>query len=237
MTHITERISQVRNRLEEAARAAGRTSDDIRLVAVSNQQPAESVAAAMQHGLGDFGENYLQEAMEKVKNLGDGPIWHYIGRIQTNKTRAIAENFQWVQTLCSFRQARRRSQQRPPEAGDLQVCIQVAPTGAPDRAGVTEPELPKLAEDIQQLPRVQLRGLMILPLAQADAERQRPEFARVRRLLDSLNDQGHSLDTLSMGMSDDLEVAIMEGSNMIRIGTAIFGPRDKTALHPSTSLI
>lgn len=225
MTGFTERIIRFRTRLEAAAASAGRDPDHIRLVAVSKRHPAETVGAALAHGLADFGENYLQEALPKISALGEQPVWHFIGRIQSNKTRQIAEHFHWVQTVTSLRHARRLSEHRTGHARPLQICLQIAPSGDTRRAGVPEEELFSLTKSIGQLPGLKLRGLMILPLPQSDPARQREEFARVRHLYEALKSQGHDLDTLSMGMSADLEAAIMEGSTMIRIGTAIFGPR------------
>ena len=226
MTRFTERIAQFRRRLEAAAAAAGRDPDHIRLVAVSKRHPADLIAAAVENGVTDFGENYLQEALPKIGELGDGPVWHFIGRVQANKTRQIAESFDWVHTVTSLRHARRLAEQRPHHAPALQLCLQVAPTGSHERAGVSEEDLPGLANAVGQLSSVRLRGLMVMPLPDPDPVVQRREFARVRHLYDGLNEQGCDLDTLSMGMSGDLEAAIMEGSTMIRVGTAIFGPRE-----------
>ena len=231
MTRFTERINRFRGRLEAAARAAEREPGEIRLVAVSKRHPAARVQSAMDCGLSDFGENYLQDALPKIHALGDRPVWHYIGQVQSNKTRPIAEHFDWVQTVTSLRQARRLSEQRPADSKELQICLQLAPSGSDSRSGVSAEELESLTEAVE-LPHLRLRGLMILPLPESDPDRQRAEFARVRRLYELLNEQGFQLDTLSMGMSGDLEAAIMEGSTMIRIGTAIFGPRDTEAGKP-----
>jgi len=206
--------------------AAGRQSEQVHILAVSKRHPAEAVREALDSGIRDFGENYLQEALAKIPRVGAGACWHFIGRIQSNKTRELAAHFDWVQTVDRPKVARRLSEHRPKPSGDLQVLIQVAPAGAGDRPGAAETDIPELAAIIRGLPGLKLRGLMIIPLPGLDNGPLRTEYARVRRLFESLRQQGHGVDTLSMGMSDDIEAAIAEGSTLVRVGTAIFGPRD-----------
>ena len=225
VTGITEQLARLRDRIEAAAAASGRSAADIRILAVSKTHRAARVQELLSAGLADFGENYLQEALEKIPAVTGEARWHFIGGIQSNKTRAIAEHFDWVQTVSSRRIAERLSRQRPEEAADLQALIQIRPAGAPQRHGVEQTEVANLAEAIERLPRLRLRGLMIMPVAGQDDAGLRAEFARARELWSALRSQGYGLDTLSMGMSDDLEAAIMEGSTMVRVGTALFGPR------------
>jgi pyridoxal phosphate enzyme (YggS family) len=201
----------------------------VTIVAVSKAHPVETVLRAHAAGLRDFGENYVQEAVAKITSLRDDVTWHYIGTIQANKTKAIAGNFHWAQTLTSAAAAGRLSRQRPHYAGDLQVCLQVQPLPAGGRGGVPEAELPALAAEVAGLPRLKLRGLMFMPRPALDEATLRAEFRRVRHLFEGLRALGHALDTLSMGMSDDFAMAIAEGSTMVRIGTALFGPRENTA--------
>jgi pyridoxal phosphate enzyme (YggS family) len=225
VTGITEQIGCLYARIEAAKQVAHREGDDIRILAVSKKHSVNSITQACEAGLGDFGENYLQEALDKIDQLAARPCWHFIGRIQSNKTRLIAEHFDWVQTVTNARIARRLSDQRPREAGELQVCIQIKPAGSAEREGVRETELDFLADEIRNLPGLKFRGLMIVPLPGLERAAIRSEYARTRRLLENLQRRGHDSDTLSMGMSDDLEAAIMEGSTMVRIGTALFGQR------------
>jgi pyridoxal phosphate enzyme (YggS family) len=219
-------LTNVRARIETAARRAGRTADAITLLAVSKQQDPAAIQAVASAGQRDFGENYAQEALPKIAALGELPlIWHYIGQLQSNKTRAVAEHFAWVHTVDRERTARRLSEQRPHFAGPLQILLQVRLDDAPGKGGVAPADLPQLAARVRELPRLRLRGLMCLPAAAADHAAQRLPFRRLRELLETLNAEGHGLDTLSMGMSDDLEAAIAEGATIVRIGTAIFGRR------------
>ena len=225
MTGITEQLARLQIRIRAAAEAAGRSPETVKILAVSKRHPPALVNAAVAVGLRDFGENYLQEAVAKMP-LVDGDVnWHFIGGIQSNKTRAIAEHFGWVQTVSNSRIARRLSNQRPETAEDLNVLIQVRPLGADSRDGAVGDEVPELADAIHDLPRLILRGLMIIPLPNLGEQQLRDEFARVRHLHAKLRDGGHPVDTLSMGMSADLELAVAEGSTMVRIGTALFGPR------------
>ena len=221
-----ERLKSVLARIETAARKAGREPASVRLLAVSKQQPAAAIAAAAAAGQREFGENYVQEAIAKIEALGDaGLTWHFIGQLQGNKTRDVAERFQWVHTLDRERIATRLSVQRPHYAGPLDVLLQVQLDAEPGKGGVEPGELPRLAEIVGGLPRLRLRGLMCIPEPATDEARQRRPFRQLRELLDELNARGHALDTLSMGMSADLEAAVAEGATIVRVGTAVFGPR------------
>ncbi len=226
MTRITEQLARLQRRIKSAAESAGRDPNSVLILAVSKRQPIEALLAARDAGLQHFGENYLQEALKKIQTLDPATIWHFIGPIQSNKTRPIAENFDWVHTITSRRVAERLSAQRPADRAALQICIQLRPHGAEQRNGVSEEELPALAAAIAGAPKLQLRGLMIIPLPGEDAADPRSEFARAHRLLGELSGTGYAVDTLSMGMSADLEAAIMEGSTCIRVGTDLFGKRN-----------
>jgi pyridoxal phosphate enzyme (YggS family) len=221
-----ERLIAVRKRIADAARRAGRDPGSVRLVAVSKQQPAEAVRAAAAAGQLEFGENYPQEALAKIESLADLPLaWHFIGQLQANKTRVVAESFAWVQTIDRERIAARLSAQRPFHAPPLEVLIQVRLADEPGKGGVDPADLPRLAEIVAGLPRLRLRGLMCVPPPADSEDAQRVPFARLRGLLEDLNGGGHDLDTLSMGMSEDLEAAVAEGATIVRVGTAVFGPR------------
>ena len=217
----------MRARIALAARRAGRDPLGVRLLAVSKQQPVEAIAAAADAGQREFGENYVQEGADKVDALADVPglVWHFIGQLQANKTREVAARFDWVHTVDRERIAARLSAQRPHHAPPLQVLLQVRLADEAGKGGVTPTEVPALATAVAALPRLQLRGLMCIPPPAADLEAQRAPFRRLRELLDALNSAGHRLDTLSMGMSDDLEAAVLEGATIVRVGTAIFGRR------------
>jgi len=225
VTRITEQIERLQERIENAADRAGRDAQEIRIVAVSKKQPPTAIRAAQVAGLTRFGENYVQEALPKIAAIEPPAEWHFIGALQSNKAGEIATSFDWAHTISSARAARRLSARRPPESADLQACIQLRAAGAPERAGIDAAEVPALAGLLVELPSIRLRGLMIMPLPGLPADELRREFARARALLATLNDAGYSADTLSMGMSGDLEAAIMEGSTMVRVGTDIFGPR------------
>jgi pyridoxal phosphate enzyme (YggS family) len=206
--------------------AAGRDPAAVTLVAVTKAQTAETVRGAATAGVTDFGENYLQEAVAKMDALRDLPLrWHFIGGIQSNKTRALAERFDWVHTIDRLSVARRLSEQRPFHAPPLNLCIQVKLVPEPNKGGVDPGEIRPLAAAAAELPRVRLRGLMCIPPPQADPGAERAVFARLRSLQEELNAGGHKLDTLSMGMSGDFESAIAEGATLVRIGTALFGSR------------
>jgi pyridoxal phosphate enzyme (YggS family) len=209
-----------------AALAAARDPDSVTLIAVTKGKSAEIIRQAATAGVTDFGENYLKEAIAKIDELGALALcWHYIGQIQSNKTRSIAERFAWVHSLDRISIARRLSEHRPYHAPPLQVCLQVALVAEPAKGGVEPESLPQLAAEVAQLPRLSLRGLMCIPPPQADRQAERAIFARLRGLKDQLNANGLKLDTLSMGMSADFESAIAEGATMVRIGTALFGAR------------
>jgi hypothetical protein len=222
----TARLEAVRARIAAAADRAGRDPESVRLVAVSKQQPVEAIAAAAAAGQAEFGENYVQEGVAKIAALRGRPlIWHFIGRLQANKTREVAEHFQWVHTVDRERIASRLDAQRPHFAGPLEVLLQVRLGDEPGKGGAEPEDLPALAEAVVLLPRLRLRGLMCIPPPAADEAGQRAPFRRLRELLEDLNRRGHALDVLSMGMSDDLEAAVLEGATLVRIGTAVFGPR------------
>lgn len=224
MPSIADNINQVEARIRAAAHAGGRDVRQIGLLAVSKTKPADMIRAAHAAGLQDFGENYLQEALEKQQELADLPlVWHFIGPVQSNKTRAIAEHFAWVHSVERLKIAERLSAQRPAHLPPLNICLQVNISDETSKSGCSAEELPALAAAVSQLPNLRLRGLMAIPEPSADPNEQRAVFARLRMLRDEL---GLSLDTLSMGMSHDLEAAIAEGATWVRIGTALFGARD-----------
>ncbi len=226
MTAILSNLQATREAVARAARAAQRDVAEVRLLAVSKTFPADAVREAYRCGQSAFGENYLQEALEKIEALQDLPIeWHFIGPIQSNKTRAIAENFDWVHSVDRLKIAERLSDQRPPHLPPLNVCLQVNVSGEESKSGAVPGEVVELAQKIARLPRLKLRGLMAIPAPAAGAP-QRAPFAQMRSLLVQLNAAGLALDTLSMGMSDDYEAAIQEGATIVRIGSAIFGARD-----------
>ena len=224
MSTIADNIAQVSSRIHAAARAAHRDEHSVQLLAVSKTKPAEALREAHAAGICDFGENYLQEALGKQLELADLPlIWHFIGPIQSNKTRAIAEHFAWVHSVDRLKIAQRLSEQRPADLPPLNICIQVNVSGEASKSGCTPEDLPALAQAISQLPRIRLRGLMAIPEPTEDRAAQDAAFAAVQQLQASLN---LPLDTLSMGMSHDLESAIAQGATWVRIGTALFGARD-----------
>jgi len=221
-------LQVVRARIEAAARSAGREPGDIALLAVSKAFAAGEVRAAYAAGQREFGENYIQEAMEKIIALSDLPlIWHFVGPIQSNKTRAIAEHFDWVHSVAREKIALRLAEARPAGRDPLNVCLQVNLSGEKSKSGVAPNAVRPLAEAVRALPRLRLRGLMAIPEPGGNIELQRRRFASLRLLLGQLNAGGFGLDTLSMGMSQDLEAAVMEGATMVRIGTAIFGERNQ----------
>ena len=226
MTPIEQRLREVRQRIVVAERRYGREPASVRLLAVSKTRPALEIAQARACGQRDFGENYLQDALVKMRQLGGhGPIWHFIGRIQSNKTRAIAEHFDWAHSLSNARQAQRLNEQRPAGLPPLKVCVQVNVSAEQSKGGVDPEGLEELIAVFPELERLELRGLMAMPAPAEGLEAQRRPFAILRALRDRLTDPEQPLDTLSMGMSADLEAAIAEGATIVRIGTAIFGPR------------
>jgi pyridoxal phosphate enzyme (YggS family) len=223
---IEQRLALVRSRIEYAAARFGRDPGEIRLVAASKTFDASAVRQAHAAGQVDFGENYVQEAIDKMGELGDlALVWHFIGPIQSNKTRAIAEHFDWVHSVDRLKVAERLSAQRPASMPPLEICLEVNISGEASKGGVAVVDLPVLAQAVAALPRLRLRGLMAIPAPSTDPAEQRAAFAAVRRLYEALRASGYSLDTLSMGMSGDLEAAIAEGATMVRVGTAIFGER------------
>lgn len=224
MSTIAENIAKVGARIREAAQASQRNPLDIGLLAVSKTKPAAAIREAHAAGLRDFGENYLQEALNKQAELTDLPlIWHFIGPIQSNKTRPIAEHFAWVHSVDRLKIAQRLSDQRPAQLPPLNICLQVNVSGEPSKSGCSPDELPALAQAVTQLANLRLRGLMTIPEPTDDVAAQHQAFARLRQLRDDL---ALNLDCLSMGMSHDLEAAIAEGATWVRIGTALFGARD-----------
>jgi pyridoxal phosphate enzyme (YggS family) len=219
-------VNHVRSRIRRAALAAGRDPASITLVAVSKSKPAESIRAAATAGVTDFGESYVQEALRKLDALRDVPLqWHFIGGLQSNKTRAVAERFTWVHSIDRLSVARRLSEQRPFHAPPLNLCIEVKLAPESAKGGVDPDGLADLAARVVVLPRVKLRGLMCVPPPQPDAPAERAVFSKLRELFETLNAGGYGLDTLSMGMSGDFESAIACGATHVRIGTALFGSR------------
>ncbi len=241
MTTIASRLQAVRTRISDAALAAGRSPGEILLVAVSKTFPPQAIAEAYAAGQTAFGENYAQEGIEKITALSGLPLqwrvaspkgpllrpleWHYIGPIQSNKTRPIAENFDWVHGIDRAKIAERLSASRPDDKPPLQVCIQVNVSGEASKSGVAPDVVFGLAQTIMRLPRLRLRGLMAIPEPTPDTALQRSRFRMLRDIRDDLRRRGVTLDTLSMGMSDDLEAAIAEGATLVRVGRAIFGER------------
>jgi pyridoxal phosphate enzyme (YggS family) len=224
--NLSEQLRIVRGRIQSATQAGGRSVDSVTLLAASKAQPAERVRALAQLGVRDFGESYVQEALEKVEALRDLSLtWHFIGRLQANKTRTVASSFDWVHGVDRLKIAERLSEQRPFHAPALNICLQVNIGDEASKGGVTTAELPELVPMVAALPRVKLRGLMCIPPDEDDPSRQRAWFAKMYQAFESLNAAGAALDTLSMGMSGDLEAAILEGATLVRVGTALFGPR------------
>ncbi len=228
MTTIAANLQAVHRRIAAACLVAGRDASDVQLLAVSKTFPASAVVQAIAAGHQQFGENYIQEAVGKIAALqGADIVWHCIGPVQGNKTRLVAEHFDWVQSVDRLKIAQRLNEQRPDAMARLQVCIQVNTDGGPNKAGVTPQALPELAHAIAHLPRLQLRGLMTIPEPAPDFASALALHRRATTLMRLLNEDGLVLDTLSMGMSGDLEAAIHAGSTMVRVGTAVFGQRSK----------
>jgi pyridoxal phosphate enzyme (YggS family) len=233
MSTISHKLQAVDVTIQTALKACGRAPQSVRLLAVSKTFPAEAVLEAVAAGQRAFGENYLQEALDKIAAISaalpnEQVEWHFIGPIQSNKTRPIAEHFAWVHTVERLKIAQRLSEQRPAGMPPLNVCIQVNISGEASKSGATPEELPELARQVAQLPNLKLRGLMAIPEPETDPAKQRAAFARLRTLAEQLNKEGDglALDTLSMGMSGDLEAAIVEGATIVRVGSAIFGSRN-----------
>jgi len=224
--NLALQVQEVRERVARAVAAAGRSAHSVTLLAVGKAQPLALLRAAADAGLTDFGESYLNEALEKVAALQDRALtWHYIGRLQANKTRPVAEAFAWVHAVDRLKIAERLSAQRPFDATPLNVCLQLHVGGEASKGGAEATEIAPLAMAIRDLPSIKLRGLMCMPPAETDIQRQREWFRETRQVFDYLNERGLGLDTLSMGTSVDFEAAIAEGATIVRVGTAIFGPR------------
>ena len=229
--NCSESVPAAQNRIAGAVRAAGRSVDSVTLLAVSKGQSSAAIDSAASAGIEHFGENFLQESLPKIEALADRELtWHFIGRLQANKTRQVAENFAWVHAVDRFKIAERLSAQRPYHAPPLNVCLQLHVGGEASKGGVESTEMRTLASQVSALPRLRLRGLMCMPPAESEVARQRQWFRETRQVFDYLNEHGFGLDTLSMGTTADFEAAILEGSTLVRIGTAIFGPRNKGAI-------
>ncbi|MFN3786531.1 MAG: YggS family pyridoxal phosphate-dependent enzyme [Thiothrix sp.] len=223
---IRDNLQTIGERIRAAEQRFGRSPHSVQLLAVSKKHPVAALQEAFNAGQHRFGENYAQELVDKAQALATSRIeWHFIGPIQANKTKLIATTARWVHSVDSLRIAERLSRQKPVELPDLNVCLQVNISGEASKSGITPAQLPALAAQVVSLPGLRLRGLMAIPAPESDFNRQRAVFAQLRRLQEDLLAQGFALDTLSMGMSDDLEAAIAEGATIVRIGTAIFGAR------------
>ena len=230
MTSIETRLQKTRDDIASATKACGRNSHDVQLLAVSKTKPAEMIREAWQSGQRAFGENYVQEGVDKVQGLSDlkDIEWHFIGPIQSNKSRLVAENFQWVHSVDRLKIARRLSEQRPEHLPPINICLQVNIDSESTKSGLKPDEVLETAKTVIRMPQVILRGLMAIPTPSSNPEQQRKPFIAMKKLLENLQEHfpNEPLDTLSMGMSSDLAVAIAEGSTIVRIGTAIFGARD-----------
>ena len=226
MQNIEKNLALINQQIEQAATNYNREINNISLLAVSKRKPASDLRIAYECGQRNFGENFLQEAQAKMKQLADLDIvWHFIGPVQSNKTRALAESFDWVHCVDRVKIAQRLSDQRPESMSPLHICIQVNIDQEKSKSGVAPGDIIALAEAIRDLPKIRLRGLMAIPAQRSDFESQREPFARVKQALQDLQQHGLDCDTLSMGMSHDMQAAIAEGSTLVRIGTAIFGER------------
>jgi PLP dependent protein len=224
--NYAESVRATLDRISEACRAAGRSVDSVTLLAVSKGQGAAAIDSVARSGVEHFGENFLQESLPKMEALrGRELTWHFIGKLQANKTRAVAENFQWVHGVDRLKIAERLSAQRPFHAPPLNLCLQLNVGDEASKGGVSAVEMPALARAVRELPGIRLRGLMCMPPAESDVDRQRHWFRATRQVFDYLNEHGLGLDTLSMGTTADYPAAIAEGATIVRIGTAIFGPR------------
>jgi len=227
MATIRDNLQIIGAKLKQFALQYQRPLNDIQLLAVSKRHSVECIREAYESGQKAFGENYVQELLDKVSQLSDLEIeWHYIGPLQSNKTRKIAQVASWVHTIDRLKIAKRLNDQRPENLPPLSVCIQVNISGEASKSGVLPEDVDALAIEISQLPRLNLRGLMAIPAPETDFDKQRAIFSKVAALKAQLNQQGHQLDTLSMGMTGDMEAAIAEGATIVRIGTAIFGARE-----------
>ena len=228
--NCSESVGATQSRISEACRSHSRSVDSVTLLAVSKGQSSAAIDSAASAGVENFGENFLQESLPKIETLkGRELTWHFIGRLQANKTKPVAENFDWVHGVDRLKIAERLSAQRPLHAPPLNVCLQLHVGGEDSKGGVEPADIAALAMAVRELPRVKLRGLMSMPPAESDVMRQRLWFRETRQVFDYLNERGLGLDTLSMGTSADFEAAIAEGATIVRIGTAIFGPRPMIA--------
>lgn len=226
MSTIAQNLANVTQRIHTAALEARRDPGDIQILAVSKAHSADRIRQAYEAGLRHFGESYLQEALPKMAALDDLPLqWHFIGPIQSNKTKAIAEHFHWVHSVDRLKIASRLSEQRPARLKPLNICIQVNISIESTKSGIVHQAVAEFADQLGGLSRLRLRGLMAIPQKTTDIQQQRQAFAQLRRMFNDLNQQGYALDTLSMGMTDDLEAAVLEGSTMVRVGTGLFGKR------------
>lgn len=226
MTTIAENIGRLKGQLQRLECQYERSAASVKLLAVSKRHPVESIIAANEAGIVDFGENYLQEALDKIQHLSSMRVnWHFIGPIQSNKTKAIAENFQWVHSVDRLKIAQRLSDQREPSDTKLNICVQIKLSDEASKSGIELSEAEALCDAVEALPNLQLRGLMAIPAALPDVESQRRTFRVLADEYSRLKPRYTQLDTLSMGMSNDFEAAVAEGSTLIRIGTAVFGPR------------
>ena len=227
MIRVTENFRKIQDLLAQAAADAGRSRGEIRLLAVSKEKPVECVLEAASAGQRDFGENFVREGLMKMDQAGrDDLIWHFIGHLQANKTKPVAERFHWVHTVDRLKIAERLSRQRPVYANDLNICIQVNIDEEAAKGGVSVAEVPPLAQAVSELRGLRLRGLMCIPAVRQGFEEQRKPFAKMRMLFESLRESGINTDTLSMGMTADYVAAIHEGATIVRIGTALFGARE-----------
>ncbi|ADG14587.1 YggS family pyridoxal phosphate-dependent enzyme [Paraburkholderia atlantica] len=227
--HFAHNLADVHERIAKAAQAAGRDAQSVMLLAVSKTFPADAVRDAHAAGQRAFGENYVQEALDKIQTLADlraSLEWHFIGPLQSNKTRPVAEHFDWVHSVDRLKIAQRLSEQRPDNLPPLNVCLQVNVSGEASKSGVAPDEAAAIAHQITALPKLKLRGLMSIPEPAGDLDAQRAPHRQLRELFERLRNDGLALDTLSMGMSADLEAAVLEGATIVRVGTAIFGARD-----------
>jgi len=222
---IEHNLKQIQQRIHDAAIAIGRNPQNINLLAVSKTRTVEELRQALDAGQIHFGENYLDEALLKIQKIADQAIWHFIGPIQSNKTRPIAEHFDWVHSIDRLKIATRLSEQRPDSLAPLKICLQVNTSSESTKSGVSPDALLTLAKEVNTLPNLELRGLMTIPAAENQIEKQKIPFRLLMQLQQQLKSNGIVLDTLSMGMSNDYEVAITQGATMVRIGTALFGPR------------
>jgi pyridoxal phosphate enzyme (YggS family) len=228
MSRIAENLADISQRIHTTAIAAGRKTDSVGILAVSKTHSVDKIREAYAAGLTSFGESYVQEAIQKIIALQDLPLeWYFIGPIQSNKTRTIAEHFQWVLSIDRLKIARRLNEQRPQQLPPLNICVQVNVSRESSKSGIVQQALHEFVEQLVNLPRLKLRGLMAIPLKTTEEITQRAMFNELRRMFDDLNQHGYQLDTLSMGMTADLEAAVKEGSNLLRIGTGIFGARNR----------